>query len=396
MVQYLKSILLGLFILTVAFSYSIYFVAQMAFDLPTEGSLFQIYSAVLAFFVFGLFLINFNKIPSKSKNNAIITVVVVVALFYITRFFYNGYNDRYQTYFLSTGVRFVPAVLAGVLILKDDRALKSVEKALLPFVIFYTYILAKYILNVEVGVNMADTFNIEGGMNYQNMAYYSVFAFGLTLYTLTYSKYSRVISYLVIVMAFLQFTLAIMAGSRGAFVLALVFIFYFGAKNFSMKTILRYFVIGALTFYIGRYLLLNNELLGQGFNRIFDFFSDSQAIEEDDRWIRWEMAWHAFLNSPIWGNGIGSVFYKVGFYSHNIFTDMLCEGGLILAVFFVSKLKTVYTKSKTLIRMDRKNEIMVVIFLCSFINICFSGYYLSETGIWLSMAYILGTPKIKR
>lgn len=134
----------------------------------------------------------------------------------------------------------------------------------------------------------------------------------------------------------------------------------------------------------------NGYLLDMGISRIMNFWSDSSAIEQDSRWIRWNLAWNAFEESPIWGNGIGSVFYKVGFYSHNIFTDLLCEGGILLTGVCIYILFRFLVKIKYLISCDRKFELILIIFLCSFVNILFSGYYLSETGIWLSFMYILG------
>ena len=43
----LKDYFCGLFILTVAFSYSVYMVAVTGFGVPTEGAVFQIYSGLL-------------------------------------------------------------------------------------------------------------------------------------------------------------------------------------------------------------------------------------------------------------------------------------------------------------------------------------------------------------
>ena len=64
---------------------------------------------------------------------------------------------------------------------------------------------------------------------------------------------------------------------------------------------------------------------------VYSIFGNTEAIGTDNRWIRWNLAWNAFTKSPVFGHGLGSVFYEVGFYSHNIFTDMLCEGGVVLS-----------------------------------------------------------------
>ena len=384
-----KEILIGFFYLIVTFSYSIFFIFQSWIGFSTEA-LFQVYSGVLAILVFCVFFYNINKIPSDTKTKALMIISIVVILFFLTRFFYDETNKRYQSYFLSMGVRFVPAVLAGILILMNDNMLGYIEKALFPFIIIYTIALSRIVFTAKVGANIGESLNIEGGMNYQNISYYAVFSLGLTLYLLVYGNNNKLKRLLLLALSAIQLLMAISAGSRGAFVLAVIFIFFFGLKRISLGNIIIYSIVAFVGVFVFESFLSNNALFEQGFYRIFNFFSDSNAVEHDNRWIRWNLAWDAFLESPILGNGIGSVFYKVGFYSHNIFTDLLCETGIIgISVFFGLLIKFAM-KMRILLFENPQNEIFLVIFLCSFVNLWFSGYYLSETGIWISLAYVLG------
>lgn len=389
--KYIRDFIIGLFFLVVAFSYSVFFLLQAWFNFSTE-SYFHTYSAILAFIVFICFFLKFSTFPIKIRDNVLITIICVTLLFYITRFFYNVTNTTYQGFFLSMGVRFVPSVMAGVLVAQKAKMIYYVQRATLPFILLYTIILANTILTAESSSNMGLTYNIEGGMNYQTMSYYSAYALGLTMHNIVYEKCNKFKKNILICIGLLLLVMSIMTGGRGAFALDVVFIVYFGTKVINLKQIIIYSFTILLVYILFTSILQNNDLLSLGFGRIFNFWSDSEAVQNDGRWIRWTMAWNAFLENPLLGNGIGSVFYEVGFYSHNIFYDILCEGGIIGIGVFVYILIRTALKLRCIIKNNPINEIMLVIFLCSFVNLCFSNYYLSDSGMWMSIAYILSKP----
>lgn len=379
---------MGLFVLIVAFSYSIFFIVQRGFGLPTNGPMFQIYSAILAILSVLIYAFSFKKIPLRTNIATFLICSFVAVLYFATRVFYGYTNPRYQTYFLSMGVHFIPAILVAVAVVSDRDIWKKVEMAMPTFILLYTLILANVVFTAKQGLNVSQTFN-QGGLTYQSISYYSIFAFGLTMYLIANKNYSGWMRMVLIGLAVLQFAMSIMAGGRGAFVLGIVFLFYFGMKRLSFWKLLQYSIILLVAGYAIQMAFANDGIFNQGFDRIFNFFSDSNAIDTDQRWVRWHLAYEAFLRSPIIGHGLGSVFYEVGFYSHNIFTDLLCEGGILLGGIFVYCLVLFLKKSRQLIRADYRYEIIIIIFLCSFIMCCFSGYYLDGSGMWLALACVL-------
>ncbi|MFK1926973.1 O-antigen ligase family protein [Bacteroides fragilis] len=268
--------------------------------------------------------------------------------------------------------------------------MKKVEYALLPFILLYTITLASVAFTANIGVNIAQTFNTDF-LNYQSISYYSIFAFGFNMYLIVQcsNSYTRYRRYILIALAILQVIITIMAGGRGAFVLGCVFTLYFALKHITFSKLISYILIGLAVLLTINAILSDNEIFKMGFERIFNFFGNTEAIGTDNRWIRWNLAWNAFTKSPVFGHGLGSVFYEVGFYSHNIFTDMLCEGGVVLFLIFIFVLMKFIRASQILITEDYRNEIIVIVFLCSFVMNSFSGYYLSDTGIWLSLTYVL-------
>ncbi len=390
MLKYLKDISSGFFILVVAFSYSIYFVIATFLGIPQEGVVFRLYSGILAVVVAFVFFLSIHRIPRRIYIGGLLLCAIIILLYFSTRCFYDEVNNRYTSYFLSMGVRFIPAVLTGMYMLSHDDIMKKVEYALLPFILLYTITLASVAFTANIGVNIAQTFNTDF-LNYQSISYYSIFAFGFNMYLIVQcsNSYTRYRRYILIALAILQVIITIMAGGRGAFVLGCVFTLYFALKYITFSKLISYILIGLAVLLTINAILSDNEIYKMGFERIFNFFGNTEAIGTDNRWIRWNLAWNAFTKSPVFGHGLGSVFYEVGFYSHNIFTDMLCEGGVVLFLIFIFVLMKFIRASQILITEDYRNEIIVIVFLCSFVMNSFSGYYLSDTGIWLSLTYVL-------
>lgn len=390
MLKYLKDISSGFFILVVAFSYSIYFVIATFLGIPQEGVVFRLHSGILAVVVAFVFFLSIHRIPRRIYIGGLLLCAIIILLYFSTRCFYDEVNNRYTSYFLSMGVRFIPAVLTGMYMLSHDDIMKKVEYALLPFILLYTITLASVAFTANIGVNIAQTFNTDF-LNYQSISYYSIFAFGFNMYLIVQcsNSYTRYRRYILIALAILQVIITIMAGGRGAFVLGCVFTLYFALKHITFSKLISYILIGLAVLLTINAILSDNEIFKMGFERIFNFFGNTEAIGTDNRWIRWNLAWNAFTKSPVFGHGLGSVFYEVGFYSHNIFTDMLCEGGVVLFLIFIFVLMKFIRASQILITEDYRNEIIVIVFLCSFVMNSFSGYYLSDTGIWLSLTYVL-------
>lgn len=390
MLKYLKDISSGFFILVVAFSYSIYFLIATFLGIPQEGVVFRLYSGILAVVVAFVFFLSIHRIPRRIYIGGLLLCAIIILLYFSTRCFYDEVNNRYTSYFLSMGVRFIPAVLTGMYMLSHDDIMKKVEYALLPFILLYTITLASVAFTANIGVNIAQTFNTDF-LNYQSISYYSIFAFGFNMYLIVQcsNSYTRYRRYILIALAILQVIITIMAGGRGAFVLGCVFTLYFALKHITFSKLISYILIGLAVLLTINAILSDNEIFKMGFERIFNFFGNTEAIGTDNRWIRWNLAWNAFTKSPVFGHGLGSVFYEVGFYSHNIFTDMLCEGGVVLFLIFIFVLMKFIRASQILITEDYRNEIIVIVFLCSFVMNSFSGYYLSDTGIWLSLTYVL-------
>lgn len=389
MLNYIREISTGFFVLIVAFNYSSFCIVATLLDVPQESNTFHIYSGVLATLVVILLFLSTRHIPNGMAITCLLLCAVITLLFFCTRFFYPEVNPYYNSYFLALIARFIPSVLTGILMLSIDDVLRKIGRALLPFILLYTLGLVYVVFTCDIGVNVS-MYNT-GFLTYQSISYFSSFAAGLSMYLLTWydDSYPRFWKCILRALVITQILISLMGGGRGAFVLCCILALYFVWRQ---KTLNKKFssVIFLLIILLVIYtLMLNNENLTMGYERIFNFFGNNDKIETDGRWYRWGLAWDAFVGSPIFGHGLGSVFYEVGFYSHNIFTDMLCEGGVILITIFAFFIAKFIPALRKLVIIDQRNEIMGLIFIFSFVQLCFSGYYLSESGIWVSLTYII-------
>lgn len=387
---------MGWLCLITAFNYSLFFILQIVLGISGTGMLFKVYSVAIFAVVLIVFLM---KILGKAKFTvrqfaALCICIAVVALFYLTRYKYDWTNSTYDIFFMSMGVRFIPAVLMGIVMSTDDTILDKVKRCVWPFMLLYTLTVAYCVFSVQVGALGPNVlaYNQDDGMSYQALSYYSAYAFGLNMFYLCSdeSKNSPLKRSISVALIIVQLVCTMSAGGRGGFVLFMVFAAYFAVSHMSSKQIIRYAAIAAVVVVVF-VLLMQSERIQHGFSRISTIF-DSDAVADDNRWIRYGMAMEAFAKSPLIGNSIGSVFYEVGFYSHNMFTDMLCEGGLLLTVPFIVLLGIFFKSVWKNRKVDQGNELIMVIFLCSFVFLMFSTYYLSESAIWLAMTYVLCRP----
>lgn len=281
MLKYLKDISSGFFILVVAFSYSIYFVIATFLGIPQEGVVFRLYSGILAVVVAFVFFLSIHRIPRRIYIGGLLLCAIIILLYFSTRCFYDEVNNRYTSYFLSMGVRFIPAVLTGMYMLSHDDIMKKVEYALLPFILLYTITLASVAFTANIGVNIAQTFNTDF-LNYQSISYYSIFAFGFNMYLIVQcsNSYTRYRRYILIALAILQVIITIMAGGRGAFVLGCVFTLYFALKHITFSKLISYILIGLAVLLTINAILSDNEIFKMGFERIFNFLVIQKLLEQ--------------------------------------------------------------------------------------------------------------------
>ena len=338
-----------------------------------------------------------------SKKVLLVSLVwgTIALLYYCEPVFYNTYNDNHTSYLLVLIAQILPSVICAAIISDKLEDLFRIEK-LTPIVsLIFSFIVYQGIIH-PTGFGSGGSIRNENGISYNSGAYLVSYAVGLAEYYLLVqdriewkSIFKRKsMAVLLWITIFVNMYLVLIAGGRGGlvvFICETVLFLYLWIKK--RKYGVYHFLVSVISFAIGigiSYYIVslaaNSTISYSGYNRIL------KAINEGDMSGRGELyktAIEVFKENPIIGHGFGSVFRKVGFFSHNIFLDIGVETGVIgILVFFVFIVLFLF-KIKRLINMDIRNSLWLIMFIQSFVQLLFSGYYLASPEFWWVLTMVI-------
>lgn len=201
------------------------------------------------------------------------------------------------------------------------------------------------------------------------------------------------------VFAVYSFLLIIM-GARGAIASILIFVSlcYVVDANTSKKKIKRSIVF---IICISLLLILFNPLIISLYNFFESHGINSRSITRiyyaqifggdlsAGRNDIYSMAINDFFSSPIWGNGIGSFDSYKGTYPHNIFLQLMVEGGLL---FLVPFLIVFFKGIKVIFTLDFNSSYnkMLMLILCSgVVRLFFSSFLWGSHFCWLFVLLVI-------
>lgn len=170
----------------------------------------------------------------------------------------------------------------------------------------------------------------------------------------------------------------LLAASRGAMVAVVATIVLQILLNVKSVNFSRYILIGvgALLLLVLLYPFLNTNFHDQ-IVRLTEF-----GVEDDNgRFDLWTAAWQHFLDSPIFGIGLGGMFLSVGHASHNTVVQVICETGIFGFICFclvvVRGLKYSY-------KIDKDLFFMFAVFLvqCLFVDA------VADRMMWLLLMWV--------
>ena len=119
--------------------------------------------------------------------------------------------------------------------------------------------------------------------------------------------------------------------------------------------------------------------------------------ETSDRDITYGDALDAFYESPAFGYGIYKYADKLGFYPHNIFLQVMVQGGVFYLIIFVTFITVLFVKALRMLK-DSTNSLLIIIALYPFVLLLFSGSYTRDPLFWFLVTYLFVvnyTPKSK-
>ena len=300
-----------------------------------------------------------------------------------------------RSMYLSFGSGTAAAVLMAAL-LSQKNSLRDFCRALPWFSVTLTVVtfIACFFADGQTSGGLVSTAN---GLNYQTITYYSAFAFGYNIFCATGGRHALCGSFwgrhyrFLYLFAVCNVFSVLFAGGRGGTVLLLLLAAYLLFAALRDGQIGARGVVGLL--FCGAAVLFGISVLSRtgvvntaGFERILAFFSNPEDVGRSE--LR-ELALEGWRQSPVFGHGVGSVFYFVDHYSHNCVTDWLCEIGVVGCTAVLLVLLYSLPKLHRLIRRDPDYRVLAVLLLCGFVHLLFSGYYLSELLPWFPVIYVL-------
>ena len=346
-------------------------------------------------FLLGTFSFIKNIFVSKKISKKAILPLSILIIYLLT-----GYVQLQtdMSHFLQMGCFVVPAVCVA-LNMDPKIGLSEIMKWLdlfLPlFAVSFIFMIKNIMFNVMEGVTAYD----------QSASYFAATCFFVDFYLLRYDKLYNKFSFLdnrwyrILKISLLPFLIVVtfFSGGRGAalsiFICLIVNIDYlkeipvrYWLKGVVIVLILLMIVI----FGLGKLSADYSDLFERNFERIYSLIEggkiDTSASSGRDK--IWSDAINTWEKSPLIGYGLFSYLDHFYIRPHNVFLEILLQGGLVLLTIFLLFLLLATYKYKRMKRQDRRQVFLMPFVLYSSTMLLVSGSYWFEPFFWFCFTYI--------
>lgn len=395
----IKEIFFPLFALFVLFNAELFTAFFVITGITLDTGMRARQAIVIAVVAYSMLALDVVKRRLNQRNVFQLGVLgVILVLYMLTGLFYRPSPEHvlHRTYLMLYGALSIPSAYVGMRLARGGYERRVLQ--FLPFFLLLTTLSIGYIVifrAVEGGI----LGRAEGDVTtYQGASYAMSFSCAYCLFWLFFADQNKgalgkVMYCCVLILAFVGGIGCIVGGGRGAFLHLVCSTSYI---------IYRFLRRGKRGNGIGKYLLFFAGAIVMVYLSIhFNIFESAGAmrvagnltIDYSREYIR-NVAINSFLRSPILGHGIGSVWWEVGFYSHNVLIDFLVETGFIGAVIMVV---TVCVMLKRLTRDSKINSFdmfMLLVMLAMMVEHTFSGYWIASSNSFLVFGYVFGKRKM--
>lgn len=376
----------GVLYLILIYAAPVYFTTVSLISYYQTGSTFKIYSIILMLVAVCAALIKLYKSNYKistKKAVLICALIYVVIAFWMTQYRYGVVNPSFINAFLNMGVRIVPVMFLGCVITRKDYY--SLVR-FVPVIVFLFTFSVYVCIQRDGGLGQGNQRYNDAINTYQELAYYISYAYCLSLSWMLFGKGKRalekIVTIIMLCMVPVQLFSLLTLGGKGAIISAgvstcILAVYHPNIRKWSPFLL----VVGCV---IGLCRIPYLAML-PGVYRFLNMFADAST---STRFILWQKAFEAGWNKLIVGNGVGSIFYIVGFPSHNIFLDWFAEYGLLGFLVCICLLGIAFYKMHQVVQYDTKYMIIGIMFINAFIMSVVSGYYLGDPALLGIVAHI--------
>lgn len=334
---------------------------------------------------------------NKREHRTLTFLFTILLLYILTPIFYDGSQEKHYTYLLTFGSECIPAAYIGIRLARSVSLLRI--NRILPYAVIPISILIGTVgwaaAMMGVTVSGAGQETSETGLNYQSLSYFMAFSYTYAFCYVFYGNQgegmNNLLRYTMAVDMLFCAAICLMSGGRGAFVyivaISTFLLFYYlkSSKKRRGRAILIITFLSIVSIFLVSSLGIMQSV---GMERVL-----GNLTEDNVRSELYQSAFDAFLSSPIFGRGIGSVWWTVGFYSHNMVLDLLAETGVIGTIFLLNIIWRTIWKLYKLSNVDKLYLFFLLVMAGELTSCLFSGYYIAAFKIYFVCAFIYCLPK---
>lgn len=368
-----------LYISTIYFSYLALTGSNFSNEVSTD-------SYIIATLVVDALAIGLTMFHLKGRNE-LKYIPPIVTLFLVLLYFL---EDGRTTWMFNSFIAFsIPCCFIGTS-MGVEKSVKMLSKWLEVTMLFVT---TAVVISMPY-VIYARTVDFE----YQTYSYYCGFAYSINLFFLLNGKdfdrfkffRKKVYNVLSVILLVIQAGCCLMSGGRGGFILVIAssVLFLLMSKRMSFFQILM-----AVALFIVVVAILPSDFTSSitlGSERTFSFIRGGSIDlgSASDRDIVYDRAVDLISDRMLLGYGIfGYASYNHG-TPHNIFLEVMLQGGLVYSLFFWSFIVFIIVKLRRIIKADKSNRLLLAIGIWPAVELLFSSSYMMFGLFWFLVAYI--------
>lgn len=384
------SYLFPIFLLIVIFSEEIFYGFMALTGISVESGMKSRMAIVIAAVGYLMLLSDIVNARLNARNaKQFVALLLVLVLYVITGVLYGGGNAKHTSYLLVYGSYCVPAAYVGMRLARE-RNLTGINKLLPFFVIPLTLIIGS-----NMGRYMAESVLVRedaSGLNYQSVSYFMSFFFSYSAYYCFFSNvdhkgfWKRILYFAMLANMFASALFCLFGGGRGAFVYIVFITLYLIWSLYSSNKGHRGYIvlIIAIISVVFLYLFMKLDVLDSaGMTRITE-----QLTADDEREELLGKALDAFKESPIIGHGLGSIWWTVGFYSHNIVADLMAETGIIGTGIVLYVLLLIFCRLYKMYKLEKSILFVILVYLGTLVEVTFSGYWIAAHQLFFAYGFV--------
>lgn len=396
MLKKIKILVYSNILLSQTLFFSVFAILGLTYQGSGESNIYTLYLVGSAFLAYSIFFIELIKRVTFKP------VLVIIFTFPIIFLLFNFLAPEHGFVKSQTNLFFVlvlPAALVGYIVARTDK-LRLINKG---FVIAgaIVFIGVLRVLPRLFSSSVIDLMDVFGGGQYQAFSYFCAFSFLTFLRYFLYQHDLKLWKYLIYIFVLLVLCAGvILSGGRGGLIVVLTGLMVFIIRKKGFFKFAKYFILSVLgvfllLYFASKSIFFFSERITESFDRLFSFISSDGINMEgtSNRDDFYSIAISKISESLIFGYGIFGLVDSLGeYYPHNIFLEVLLQGGIVYLVVFLIVIINFFYKLSRLIRLKKDEDIILIPTIYSVVLLLFSSSYLQEPFFWFSLSYVFSYP----